>query len=102
VRVAERTREIGIRMAVGARSKHVRLQFLSEALVLSTVGGLIGIGIGIGVSWMMASGLGWPTPISTPPTAGSAVFSAGVGVFFGYFPASKAAALDPIEALRYE
>jgi putative ABC transport system permease protein len=102
VSVAERTREIGIRMAVGARSKHVRLQFLAEALVLSTSGGLIGIGVGILVSWLMAGGLGWPVLISSPSILVSVLFSAAVGVFFGYYPASKAAALDPIEALRYE
>jgi len=102
VSVAERTREIGIRMAVGARSRHVRLQFLSEALVLSTLGGMIGIGLGIGISWTMASGLGWPTLISSPAILISVLFSAAVGIFFGYYPASKAASLDPIEALRYE
>jgi putative ABC transport system permease protein len=102
VSVAERTREIGIRMAVGARSRHVRLQFLSEALVLSTLGGFIGIGLGILVSLLMASGLGWPTLISSPSILVSVLFSAAVGIFFGYYPASKAASLDPIEALRYE
>jgi len=102
VSVAERTREIGIRMAVGARSRHVRLQFLSEALVLSTSGGLIGIGVGVLVSWLMAGGLGWPVLISSPSILISVLFSAAVGVFFGYYPASKAAALDPIVALRYE
>jgi len=102
VSVAERTREIGIRMAVGARSRHVRLQFLSEALVLSTLGGLIGITLGILVSFSMAGGLGWPTLISKSSILVSVVFSAAVGVFFGYYPASKAAALDPIDALRYE
>ena len=102
VSVAERTREIGIRMAVGARSRHVRLQFLSEALVLSTLGGFIGIGLGILVSLLMANGLGWPTLISSPSILVSVIFSAAVGVFFGYYPASKAASLDPIEALRYE
>jgi putative ABC transport system permease protein len=102
VSVAERTREIGIRMAVGARSRHVRLQFLSEALVLSTLGGFIGIGLGILVSLLMASGLGWPTLISSPSIFVSVLFSAAVGIFFGYYPASKAASLDPIEALRYE
>ena len=102
VSVAERTREIGLRMAVGARSKHVRLQFLSEALVLSTLGGAVGIALGIGVSMIFASGLGWPVLISPESILISALFSAGVGIFFGYYPAHKAASLDPIEALRYE
>jgi putative ABC transport system permease protein len=102
VSVAERTREIGLRMAVGARSRHVRLQFLSEALVLSTLGGVIGIALGMGVSMAMASGFGWPMLISTASVLISVVFSAAVGIFFGYYPAHKAASLDPIEALRYE
>jgi putative ABC transport system permease protein len=102
VSVAERTREIGIRMAVGARSHQVRLQFLSEALVLSVFGGILGIALGIGISWSMAQGLGWPMLISTASILISVVFSAGVGIFFGYYPAHRAAALDPIEALRYE
>jgi putative ABC transport system permease protein len=102
VSVAERTREIGLRMAVGARARQVRLQFLSEALVLSTLGGAIGIGLGIGVSAAMAGGLGWPMLVSSSSILVSVVFSAGVGIFFGYYPAHKAASLDPIEALRYE
>ena len=102
VSVAERTREIGIRMAVGARSRQVRLQFLSEALVLSTLGGLIGIALGVGISYGLASGFGWPVLISSSSILVAVGFSAGVGIFFGYYPASKAAALDPIEALRYE
>jgi len=102
VSVAERTREIGIRMAVGARSRHVRLQFLSEALVLSILGGVIGIALGMGISLAMARGLGWPMLISSASILVSVVFSAAVGIFFGYYPAHRAASLDPIEALRYE
>jgi putative ABC transport system permease protein len=102
VSVAERTREIGLRMAVGARSRHVRLQFLSEALMLSTLGGMIGIGIGVASSMAMANGLGWPILISSTSILVSVIFSAAVGIFFGYYPAHKAASLDPIDALRYE
>ena len=102
VSVTERTREIGIRMAIGARSSAVRSQFLIESVVLSLMGGVIGILLGIGVSLAIPKMLGWPTLISTMAIIGSAVFSAMVGIFFGYYPARKAAALDPIEALRYE
>ena len=102
VSVTERTREIGIRMAVGARSSAVRTQFLIESIVLSLTGGLVGILLGVGVSLSIPAMLGWPTLISTAAIAGSVVFSAAVGVFFGYYPARKAAGLDPIEALRYE
>ena len=102
VSVTERTREIGIRMAIGARSSAVRSQFLIESIVLSLTGGLIGIVLGIIVSLAIPKMLGWPTLVSTMAIVGSAVFSVAVGVFFGYYPARKAAALDPIEALRYE
>jgi putative ABC transport system permease protein len=102
VSVTERTREIGIRMAIGARSSAVRSQFLIESVVLSLMGGVIGILLGIVVSLAIPKMLGWPTLISTMAIIGSAVFSAMVGIFFGYYPARKAAALDPIEALRYE
>ena len=102
VSVTERTREIGIRMAIGARSSAVRSQFLIESVVLSFMGGVIGILLGIAVSLAIPKMLGWPTLISTMAIIGSAVFSAMVGIFFGYYPARKAASLDPIEALRYE
>ena len=102
VSVTERTREIGIRMAIGARSSAVRTQFLIESVVLSLTGGLIGILLGLGVSFLIPSLLGWPTLVSTAAVIGSVIFSAGVGIFFGYYPARKAAALDPIDALRYE
>ena len=102
VSVTERTREIGIRMAIGARSSAVRSQFLIESIVLSLIGGSVGILLGIGVSLAIPKMLGWPTLISTMAIVGSVVFSVAVGVFFGYYPARKAAALDPIEALRYE
>jgi putative ABC transport system permease protein len=102
VSVTERTREIGIRMAIGARSSAVRSQFLIESVVLSLTGGLFGILLGIVVSLAIPKMLGWPTLISTMAIIGSVIFSAAVGIFFGYYPARKAAALDPIEALRYE
>ena len=102
VSVTERTREIGIRMAIGARSSAVRSQFLIESVVLSLTGGLFGIVVGIVVSLAIPRMLGWPTLISSLAIVGSVIFSAAVGIFFGYYPARKAAALDPIEALRYE
>lgn len=102
VSVTERTREIGIRMAIGARSSAVRSQFLIESIVLSLTGGLFGIILGIAVSLAIPKMLGWPTLVSTMAIIGSVIFSAAVGIFFGYYPARKAAALDPIEALRYE
>ncbi len=102
VSVTERTREIGIRMAIGARSSAVRTQFLIESVVLSLIGGFFGILLGIGISLAIPWMLGWPTLVSTAAILGSVVFSAAVGIFFGYYPARKAAALDPIEALRYE
>jgi putative ABC transport system permease protein len=102
VSVTERTREIGIRMAIGARSSAVRTQFLIESIVLSLTGGLFGIILGVIVSLAIPKMLGWPTLVSTMAIVGSVIFSVAVGVFFGYYPARKAAALDPIEALRYE
>ena len=102
VSVTERTREIGIRMAIGARSSAVRSQFLIESIVLSLTGGTIGIVLGIGLSLAIPAMLGWPTLMSMMAIVGSVVFSVAVGVFFGYYPARKAAALDPIDALRYE
>ena len=102
VSVTERTREIGIRMAIGARSSAVRTQFLIESIVLSLTGGTIGIILGIVLSLVIPAFLGWPTLVSMMAIVGSVLFSAAVGIFFGYYPARKAAALDPIEALRYE
>jgi putative ABC transport system permease protein len=102
VSVTERTREIGIRMAVGARSSVVRTQFLIESIVLSLTGGAIGIVFGIAVSFIIPMMLGWRTLISLIAIVGSVIFSVAVGVSFGYYPARKAAGLDPIDALRYE
>jgi putative ABC transport system permease protein len=102
VSVTERTREIGIRMAIGARSSAVRSQFLIESIVLSLTGGAIGIILGVVLSLAIPAFLGWPTLVSMMAIVGSVLFSAAVGIFFGYYPARKAASLDPIEALRYE
>ena len=102
VSVTERTREIGIRMAIGAKSRHVLLQFLLEAVTLSIVGGGIGVALGIGVSKVVAKYAGWPVSIDSSSIAIAFGFSALIGIFFGFYPARKAAALDPIEALRYE
>jgi len=102
VSVTERTREIGLRMAIGARRLHVLLQFLAEAIFISVSGGIVGIVIGAILSLAVSTLTGWPAPISLAAIAGGFLFSAAVGIFFGYYPARKAARLDPIEALRYE
>jgi len=102
VSVTERTREIGLRMAIGARRLHVLLQFLAEAVFLSVSGGLAGIIMGVVTSVAISSLAGWLAPISLAAIAGGFLFSAAVGVFFGYYPARKAAHLNPIDALRYE
>ncbi len=109
VSVTERTREIGIRMAVGARSRDILLQFLVEAILLSCIGGIIGFAMGCGASLgltmlinALTSGTKWPVVISVPAAIMAFVFAAAVGVFFGFYPARRASQLDPIEALRYE
>ncbi len=102
VSVTERTREIGIRLAIGAHGKEIMLQFLTESVVLSVFGGTLGILTGIGASKLMTHFNGWPTLVSTNAIVIAFVFSAAVGIFFGFYPARKAARLDPIEALRYE
>ena len=102
VSVTERTREIGIRLALGAHGSDVLTQFLIEAIVLSSLGGLIGVGLGIGGSILLGDYKSWPVEPSTSAMVIAVGFSAAVGVFFGYYPARKAAQLDPIEALRYE
>jgi len=102
VSVTERTREIGIRMAIGAKARDVLGQFLLEAVVLSVVGGAIGVLVGIAASSVISRLAGWPVSIGGGAVAMAFGFSAAVGVFFGFYPARKAASLDPIEALRYE
>jgi putative ABC transport system permease protein len=102
VSVTERTREIGLRMAIGARGKDVLLQFLVEAIVISLIGGLIGIGLGFGLSAAVQKFMQWPAVISPNAIALAFGFAAITGVFFGFYPARKAAGLDPIEALRFE
>jgi putative ABC transport system permease protein len=102
VSVTERTREIGIRMAIGARGRDILLQFLIEAVTLSIIGGILGIASGVGVSKLLAAQMSWPTLISSDSMLYAFLFSAAVGVFFGFYPARKASRLDPIDALRYE
>jgi len=102
VSVTERTREIGIRMSIGARGRDILLQFLVEAVVLSMAGGLIGVIMGIGSSDLISKLAGWPTLVAASSVGLAFLFAAGVGIFFGFYPARKAAMLNPIDALRYE
>ena len=102
VSVTERTREIGIRMAVGAEESDVRKQFLIEAVLISLIGGIVGVCAGIGISELITHTLQWPVSISQVSIAGAVLFSSVVGVFFGFYPAKRAAQLDPIEALRFD
>jgi putative ABC transport system permease protein len=102
VSVTERTREIGIRMAVGAKSSDILVQFLIEAVVLSMSGGLMGMILGVVGSYVFSKTSGWPAVLSPMAMAVALLFSAMVGVFFGFYPAFKASRLHPIEALRYE
>jgi len=100
--VTERTREIGIRMAIGAKGRHVLIQFLFEAITISVVGGLIGVLIGVGCSKLVAAKAGWPIVVSPESIALAFGVAGFVGIFFGFYPARKASRLDPIDALRYE
>ena len=102
VSVTERTREIGIRMGVGARGRDVLLQFLIEALMISLIGGILGVGLGILTSEVIASIMKWPVTITLQSIILSFLFSTAIGIFFGWYPARKAASLNPIDALRYE
>jgi putative ABC transport system permease protein len=102
VSVTERTREIGLRMAVGAKRAHILLQFLIEAVIMTSIGGLVGVGTGIGIARLFTAMIGWPTIINTDAVIAAFLFSLAVGLFFGLYPANKASKLNPIEALRYE
>jgi putative ABC transport system permease protein len=102
VSVTERTREIGVRMAVGATEQNIQLQFLGEAVVLSLIGGFLGVFLGIAGSDLLGRTLQWPMRISPQAILIAGIFSMAVGIFFGYYPARKASYLDPIEALRFE
>ena len=102
VSVTERTREIGIRMAVGAHARDILVQFLLESIVLSSLGGVIGLVLGIVTAKVLSAVANWPTLISVESIAVAFLFSAAVGIFFGFYPARKASRLDPITALRYE
>lgn len=102
VSVTERTREIGIRMSVGAKARDILFQFLTEAVVLSALGGLLGIALGITASAAISRQMSWPMLTPTDAIVSAFLFSAAIGIFFGYYPARKASRLDPIDALRYE
>jgi ABC-type antimicrobial peptide transport system permease subunit len=102
VSVTERTREIGLRLSVGARDRDVLTQFMVEALVLSVAGGAIGVALGFGLAIGVSALLNWSASVTPPAIALSFGVAAAVGVFFGFYPARKAARLNPIEALRYE
>ena len=102
VSVTERTREIGLRLAVGARGRDILLQFLVEAMMISLLGGLIGVGVGVGVAALLAGVQGWAVQVSASSVVVAFAFSAATGIFFGWWPARKAARLNPIDALRYE
>jgi putative ABC transport system permease protein len=102
VTVTERTREIGVRMAMGARARHIRLQFVLEAILLTLVGGGAGVLLGVAASVAVARALHWPPIISSTTVVVGLAVSTAVGLVFGYYPAGRASSLDPIEALRYE
>jgi len=102
VSVTERTREIGLRMAIGARGRDVLTQFLVEAVLISLIGGMVGLGLGYGVSAVVKNFLEWPSVVPPEAVLMAVGFAAATGIFFGFYPARKASALDPIDALRYE
>jgi putative ABC transport system permease protein len=102
VSVTERTREIGIRIAVGAKSRDILLQFLIESLILSLFGGMLGIAIGISGTYVLSTFAEWPALLSARAIVLAFAFAGSVGVFFGFYPARKASLLNPIEALRFE
>jgi putative ABC transport system permease protein len=102
VSVTERTKEIGLRMAVGAKRRHILLQFLIEAIIMTAIGGIAGVAAGIGGAKLLTTMVGWPTIISPEAVVIAFLFSLIVGVFFGLYPANKASKMNPIEALHYE
>jgi putative ABC transport system permease protein len=102
VSITERTREIGTRKALGAKNSSIRLQFIIEAMILCLIGGLLGITLGFGLGAIAASVMGYSAAAPVAAIMGSVAFSMGIGIFFGFYPANKAAKMDPIEALRYE
>ena len=102
VSVTERTREIGLRMAVGAKRRHILLQFLIEAIIMTVIGGLLGVAAGIGGARLLTAMVGWPAIISLQAVVAAFLFSIAVGIFFGLYPANKASKLNPIDALHYE
>ncbi|OQW32816.1 MAG: multidrug ABC transporter substrate-binding protein [Nitrospira sp. SG-bin1] len=102
VSVTERTKEIGLRMAVGAKRMHILLQFLIEAIIMTAIGGALGVGFGVGSAQLLTRLIGWPTIINVPAVTAAFLFSLVVGVFFGLYPANKASKLNPIDALHYE
>ena len=102
VSVTERTREIGVRMSIGATDSDVAKQFLGEAVMLSLFGGMLGVAFGVAASYLVGRALQWPMEIPPQAIAIAALFAVAVGVFFGFYPARKASKLDPIEALRFE
>jgi ABC-type antimicrobial peptide transport system permease subunit len=102
VSVTERTKEIGLRLAVGARRRDVLLQFIVEAMVMSLIGGAIGVGLGVISARTLTAVLDWPTQISATTLASAFGIAAAIGIVFGYYPARRASRLDPIDSLRYE
>jgi ABC-type antimicrobial peptide transport system permease subunit len=102
VSVTERTKEIGLRLAVGARRRDVMLQFLVEALVISLIGGVLGVAFGLVAARTLTSVLDWPTEVSPATLASAFAIAAVIGILFGYYPARRASRLDPIDSLRYE
>lgn len=100
--MTERTKEIGLRLAIGARRRDIRNQFLTEALTLCSIGGAVGIGLGAGASLAVARLAGWPIFLGADAMVFAIVFAASIGVFFGYYPARQASRLQPVEALRSE
>lgn len=102
VSVTERTREIGLRMSIGAKGRHILFQFLIEAVIISVTGGIIGVILGIGSSMVIKYVIGWPVYIQIYSVVLSFLVCTATGIFFGWYPAEKASNLDPIDAIRYE